>query len=147
MKERDAARILYTEGWTQKEIARTLRRSEKTICTWKQNDNWDKQKSESLIQRQTAEEGVWELILYQLNALKNIKQQYEREGSKKLISKGDIDALQKLFTTVKGKELEWSTIVKILREFAQWLKNENLELAQELVDYMDAYLNEKRRML
>lgn len=147
MKERDAARILYTDGWNQKEIARTLRRSEKTVCKWKQDDNWEMQKSNSLIQKQTAEEGVWELINYQLTALRNIKEGYEKEGSTKLINKGDIDALQKLFTTVKGKEMEWSAMVKVLREFAQWLKAENLELAQELVDFMDAYLNDKRRTL
>lgn len=147
MKDRDAARVLYTDGWPQKDIARTLRRSEKTISTWKQEDNWEMQKSTTLIQKHTAEESVWELINYQLTALSNIKKQYEKEGATKLISKGDIDALQKLFTTVKGKELEWSAMVKILREFAQWLKGENLELAQELVDFMDSYLNEKRRTL
>jgi hypothetical protein len=147
MKERDAARILYTDGWAQKEIARTLRRSEKTICKWKQDDNWEMQKSRTLIEKQTAEEGVWELINYQLTALKNIKDEYQKEGATKLISKGDIDALQKLFTTVKAKELEWSAMIKVLREFSQWLKAENLELAQELVEFIEAYLNEKRKMI
>ena len=64
-----------------------------------------------------------------------------------LIPKGEIDALQKLFTTIKGKELDWSAIVRILREFSNWLKDEDLEAAKDIVPHIDTYINLKRKSL
>lgn len=148
MTDRDAARTLYLEGWSQREIAKTLHKSEKTIGTWKRDDNWDKAKAGFSMQKATAEDTVWELINYQLATLKRIKDNYEKEPDEpKLIARGDIDALQKLFTTVKGRDIEWSALVKVLREFATWLRSENLPLAQEIMQYADAWLNEKRKQL
>ncbi len=70
------------------------------------------------------------------------------ELAKLLIPKGEIDAVQKkLFTTVKGKELDWSAMVQILRNFMSYLKETDVELAQELVPHVDGYINEKRRTL
>jgi hypothetical protein len=148
MTDRDAARTLYLEGWSQKEIAKTLHKAEKTIGTWKRDDNWDKSKAGFSMQKTIAEDTVWELINYQLTTLKRIKDEYEKEPDKpKLIARGDIDALQKLFTTVKGRDIEWSALVKVMREFATWLRSENLQLAQEMMQYADAWLNEKRKQL
>lgn len=151
MTDKDAARTLYLEGWSQKAIAKTLRKSEKSVSNWKTSENWDKLRAGVNMQKATAEDQVWELINYQLTTLRKIKEEYEKESADgstpKLISRGDIDALQKLFTTVKNREMEWSGMVKVLREFAGWLKNENVPLAQELVQYMDAWINEKRKQL
>ena len=62
-----------------------------------------------------------------------------------LIERGDIDALQKLFTTIKGKELAWSGMVKILREFIEYLERENIHLAKKVLPFSQEFLNEKRK--
>lgn len=153
MESKEAARILFNDGSTQKDIASMLNISEKTISDWAKKGNWDKKRSESNLKKQTSEEGVWELINYQLKVLKLIKEKHEvelenctdlKEIKAKLIDRGDIDALQKLFTTIKGKEMEWSQRVKVIREFTEYLEGEDTKLAQSVVPLANQYLNEKR---
>jgi len=147
MDDRSAAKILFTGGANNKQIAKLLGRTEKTIAVWRKNDEWDRQRAASILREQTSKETVTELIAYQLDALKKIKDQYIQEGGTQLIARGDIDALQKLFTTVRDKEMEWGHIVKIMREFAEWLKIEDLPAAQEVVVHVDKYLNYKRKSM
>jgi len=145
MDDRKAGYVLYKEGATQKEIAKTLGRTEKTISNWKKADEWDKHRATSTLQENTIKDHVYELIQYQLSALQKIKEGYEKEGGTALIARGDIDGLSKLFTAVKEKELEWSQLVKAFREFMEWLKLEDIELAKELTAFIDNYLNIKRQ--
>ncbi len=70
---------------------------------------------------------------------------FEKKGI--LVPKGEIDALQKLFTTIKGKELDWSYIVRIIREFIQYVKDKDIELAKDLAEIADEYINDKRRSI
>lgn len=153
MESKEAAHILFNEGVSQKEIASIIDVSEKTISLWAKQGNWDKKRSENNLQKQTSEEGVWELINYQLKVLKRIKEIHESELDNcedlkdikaKLIDRGDIDALQKLFTTIKGKEMEWSQRVKVIREFTEYLEVEDGKIAQSVIPLANQYLNEKR---
>jgi len=147
MDDRSAAKILFMGGANNKHIAKLLGRTEKTIASWRKQDGWDNQRATSMLRDQTAKETVTELIAYQLDALKKIKDSYIQDGGTQLIARGDIDALQKLFTTVRDKEMEWSHIIKIMREFAEWLKIEDLTAAQEVVVHVDKYLNYKRKSM
>lgn len=153
METKEAAHILFNEGISQKEISSIVNVSEKTICLWAKNGNWDKKRSENNLQKQTSEEGVWELINYQLKVLKKIKEIHEltfdnvddlKLIKSKLIDRGDIDALQKLFTTIKGKEMEWTGRVKVIREFTEYIEMEEPKLAKEVIPMANQYLNEKR---
>lgn len=153
MESKDAARILFNEGVSQKEIASIVGVTEKTITTWAKQGTWDKKRSENNLQKQTSEEGVWELINYQLKVLKRIKEVQEedldncenlKDIKAKLIDRGDIDALQKLFTTIKGKELEWTQRVKVIREFTEYLEIEDMKVAKEVMPLANQFLNEKR---
>jgi hypothetical protein len=98
----------------------------------------------------TAADKVWRLIQYQLDHLNKLTELYEKQETEdptsiKLISKGDIDALQKLFTTIRKKETEWSELVRILRDYVGWLRLEDPELAKTNVDPIERYLNEQRK--
>lgn len=160
MTDRDAAKLLYLNGFDQKGIARLLRKSEPTISKWKQEDNWEQQKISTSVHTLTATENSLSALNHQTRVLKLMSDRYGKqldegllkgleaaELSKYLIPKGEIDAVQKLFTTIKRPEAEWSTMVKVLRDFANHLRDENLALAQQLVEYMDAWLNDKRKNL
>ena len=145
MDDRFAAKILFDGGASNKDIAKLLGRTAKTIGVWREKDEWDRQRATTMLREQTSKETITEIIAYQLSALKKLKEGYEQEGGTKLIDKGDIDALQKLFTTIREKELEWGTIVKIMRGFLEWLKTEDLTAAQEIVGNVDMYLNHMRK--
>lgn len=160
MTDRDAGKILYSNGFEQKEIARLLRKSEPTISKWKNEDNWELSKVSNSVQTLTATENSLAALNHQTRVLKLMADRFSRqledelardaegaELAKYLIPKGEIDAVQKLFTTIKRPEAEWSTLVKVLRDYANWLRDENLSLAQQNVEYMDIWLNDKRKSL
>jgi predicted transcriptional regulator len=153
MEPKEHAKILFNQGISQKEIASILKISTKSINNWVKDGDWAKKRTEDMVKKQTAEEGVWDLINHQLRVLKRIKEVQEleldscedlKELKGKLIERGDIDALQKLFTTIKGKELEWTQRVKIVREFLEYVDSENRTLAKDVVILANQYLNEKR---
>lgn len=156
INKKAAAEILFKEGIEQASIARMLGLSEVTISKYVVTGNWRQKRVEHSIRRNTAEEDALTALAHQSRVIRMISEKLSDtlnddmstdDLSKCLIPRGDIDALQKLFTSVKGKEIEWSSIVKILREFSTWMKEEDLKLAQAIVPYIDVYLNHKRKSL
>lgn len=156
MEAKEAAKILFDQGATNKEIANILKKSEHTIGAWVKKGNWEKKRAEYALHRETAEEQVWGLINYQLKIIGKIRERHEidldkdlsvAELQKLLISKGDIDALQKLFTTIKGKELEWTQVVKVIRDFTEFIERVNLPMAQQIIILAQDFINERRKEL
>lgn len=150
--KKSAAQELFNVGWDQNRIASILDVSEQTISSWKQKHRWEEKRAKKNMAADVAEDMIWELINYQLSALKQKKERYEHEarnGEKELpmLDKGDIDALQKLWTTVKNKQLDWSVIVNNIKEFIGFLSERDLELAKKLLTHSDDYLNFKRKNL
>ena len=148
--KKEAAAILYRDGWKNTEIASMLKVSEKSVSLWKIEGDWDKKRVHFEMNQHTAADKVWRLIQYQLDHLNKLTELYEKQETEdptsiKLISKGDIDALQKLFTTIRKKETEWSELVRILRDYVGWLRLEDPELAKTNVDPIERYLNEQRK--
>jgi len=149
-----AAEILFKDGMEQKDISRMLTVSETTISKWVIAGKWKSKRINHSIRKQTAEDDTMSALAHQAMILRRLTEKYAetlvddmsiQDLQACLIPKGDVDAFQKLWTTVKGKELDWSAIVKILREFSQWLREEDLKMAQCIIDPIDKYLNEKRQ--
>lgn len=150
----DAALILYREGWTQKEIAQIIKSTEKTVSNWRHKFNWDEKTVAYNTHRQTSEDNALAALAHQTKIIRLIAEKLGDEVTNNLsakelagllIPKGEIDAVQKLFTTIKRKELDWSDKVKTLREFATWLKEVDIELAKQIIGHIDTHLNETRR--
>lgn len=148
-----AIRILYRDGVEQKEIARLLRISEVTVSRHVVKSDLKKKKLRHSIRKETSEENALTALEHQstvvrrmaeLAAEKMTQDMTMEELKACLIPKGEIDALQKLFTTIKGKELDWSHIVRIMREFMSYVKERDMALAQAVTDVADDYLNDKR---
>jgi predicted transcriptional regulator len=154
LDKKSAAQELFNVGWDQKRIAAILELSEQTISTWKNKHRWEEKRAKKNMAADVAEDTIWELINYQLKALKQQKDRYEllAESNKEnkdlpMLDKGDIDALQKLWTTVKNKQLDWSVIVKNVHELAGYIAERDLELSKKLLSHCDDYLNYKRANL
>jgi len=151
-----AIKVLFNAGWEQKDIARILRLTEKTVSSHVTKGDMRRKRIAIGINRHTSEENALTALAHQTNIIRLISEKQAaqvredmtvEELGKLLIPKGEIDAVQKLFTTVKGKELDWSAMVQILRNFMSFLKESDVQLAQELVPHVDEYINEKRRTL
>lgn len=147
---------LFKAGWDQKDIARVLKISEVTVSRYAGKNGLRKKRAMQSLARQTSEENALIALEHQSTIIRLIGEKLRAELKDDpsmddlkaaLIPKGEIDALQKLFTTIKGRELEWSAVVKIIREFTTFLKECNPKLAQDIIDHADDYINEKRRIM
>jgi hypothetical protein len=149
MQDQDAAYILYQNGTEQKDIARILNRSEKTIGDWKKKNKWDDRRRQHHTSKETSSERLQMLIDYQLRALEQkVKAaQAENPDELKLIDKGDIDALSKMYAAVKGDERTWTDYVTVMREYYEYLQTKDQTLAKETLDHADTFLDLKRRTL
>jgi hypothetical protein len=151
-----AIRTLFNAGWEQKDIARILKLTEVTVSKHVQKGDMRKKRIEFSINRTTSEENALVALAHQTRVIRmmgerlgeNLTEDSSIDDLKAaLIPRGDIDAVQKLFTTVKGKELDWSAMVQILRNFMGYLKEEDVQVAQDLVPHIDNYINERRKTL
>lgn len=151
-----AIALLFKEGVEQKEIARILHISEKTVSKHVTTNGLKRKRLQHSLAKKTSEENALLALDHQSKVVammaEKLKQSMHNDMTIEelraaLIPKGEIDALQKLFTTIKGKELDWSHIVRIMREFVTYVKDRDIQLAQELAEIVDDYINDKRRMM
>lgn len=147
MEKQAAARVLFNEGFTQKDIARIFRVTEATISRWSQDGDWREERIRNAMARETAEEGIWQLINYQIEVLSIKTKEWRDTNDKRLIDKGDIDALQKMFAAVKGKQQTWTHYVAVTRDLMEHMSTANPELAKQLVEHVDTFLNDRRTRL
>ena len=147
---------LYNAGWEQKDIARVLKLSEVSISRAVTRHDLKRKRAMQNVARRTSEENALTALEHQTTIIRLITDKLKsdlpenpemKDLQAALIPKGEIDAVQKLFTTIKTKELEWSAVVRIIREFTLFLKDHDMKLAQDVVDHADVYLNEKRRLM
>lgn len=153
MDKKDAGRILFTEGFTQKEIAIILKRSEKTISHWATSGAWKEKKVSFDLMKESNAQRILKMIDYQLRVIERKMEQWENKAKEDgqanttLIQRGDIDALQKLHTTIKNEAKTWGDYVKVAKELLEYTSRTNIELAKELKPIIDLFLNEKRKVL
>ncbi len=156
MTKKQAAHILYLNGLTLKEVCETLKIPYNTATKWSSDLDWKKNKAEKSLREQTSQERIWGLIDYQLQLIEKITQVRAKEIEKTtspedlkkaLIERGDIDALQKLFTTIKGKEVTWDIMVKLTRELIEFLEKNHFQLAKQIAPLANEWLNQKREKL
>lgn len=149
MEKKDAARTLYLEGFTQAEIANYLKVTENTISKWSRAEKWkDKRVSLDMLKDNSVQR-ILQMIDYQTKAIKRKMDKWldEDQETTQLIERGDIDALQKLFTTIKKDSKKFTDYVSVISEFFEYLQHNDLEVAKSLTDMADRFLNEKRKLL
>lgn len=144
MDKKDAAWVLYEKGYTQKNIAQILKVSEQTIVTWKKEKDWDKKLADRKELYESNADKILKLIAYQLRALERMTSEWEETGSKQLIGKGEIDALSKLYSTIKTKETSWAQTIETIKLFMEYLQQQNIDLAKKVADFADMFLNDIR---
>jgi predicted transcriptional regulator len=149
MDKKDAAAILYREGYSQTDIADMMKVSTNTISKWANDGRWKEKKvSEELLQDNSVQR-IIKLIDYQTRALERRVDTWLTEDSEstKLIERGDIDALQKLYTTIRQDAKKFSDYVHVVRELLTFIQHKDLELAKLLTEPADEFINEKRKIL
>jgi len=149
MIKKDAAKILYIQGFTQVDIAKFMGVGKNTVNKWAIAGKWKEKKINLSLLKDNSVQRIMEMIDYQTKAITRKIELWKDEDplTTKLIERGDIDALQKLFTTIKKDSKKWSDYVSVIREFFEFLQANDLEIAQELSDLADTFLHQKRELL
>ena len=156
MSPKEAAYILFLNDIDLKDISTTMKVPYDTIAKWSSKENWKKKRTDQLLREQTNQERILALIDYQLMVIEKIITLKKREledisdidGLKNaLINRGDIDALQKLHTTIKAKEISWDQVVKTTRESLEYLEKIDFDIAKKIQPWLNDWLNEKREQL
>lgn len=156
MNKHHAGFLLRKSGASHREIAQILKVSENTVTTWSKKYKWEEEITKDFLFEQTAGENVRFLIQHDSQILKAIAIKKTEllgdldsadigELEKALTSKGSVDALQKLFTTIKGKELDWEKVVKIIRELTEYVDEHDSKLSKALQPLAHDFLNSKRK--
>lgn len=156
MEKHHAAYLSKKAGASQKEIARIYKVTENTVTAWSKKYKWSEKMEEEFLFDETAGENVRFLIQHDSKILRAIAERKSKvledinnaeidDLQQALTNKGSVDALQKLFTTIKGKELDFEKVIKIVRELVVYVADANQKLAQDLQPYAHEYLNDKRK--
>ncbi|MGL6008247.1 MAG: terminase gpP N-terminus-related DNA-binding protein [Culicoidibacterales bacterium] len=145
MNKKDAAKTLFMQGWSQTNIASILSVQESTIGAWVKKEAWKATKQKVQAMMISREENIREIFDYQVGCLMHIKHQRVEAGNMVPFDKGDLDALQKTWTMLKGKETKWSDEVALIKLLAEYLHDEDLETAKVVLPLLDKFINERRK--
>jgi predicted transcriptional regulator len=143
-KTKQIGKELFMSGIPANEIARILDVSPTTVSNWTTKEGWHEERSGKMAQKKTIQDHLLILIDYQLEALHQVTIECRKEDKLRLIEKGEIDALSKMFSVIKGKELQWSNVVDVIREFAEFVNRKDSDLAKAIVPFTDDFLLVKR---
>lgn len=141
-RKKAAARLLYLEGrYSQKDIGAIIEVSDKTLYSWIKDGEWNKLRADTETLTQTTEDRVRRLLNRQLKLIEETV-----EGTKNMVSKGDIDAISKFASIIKSKDTTWLQIVKTVRELTDFIRESDLELAKAIIPIANKFLNVKKEL-
>lgn len=154
MTDKEAAYKLYMSGDRQNEIAAVLKISEQSISAWVKAYDWKKKRERNNLFDQHTTEKTQNVISRQLEILDMISEKQREsinehssieELQKALISRGDLDGFQKLFSTIKSKELAWDKIVNLIREFLEFARDYDADAVKALTPVSHSFLDDIRK--
>ena len=134
MKKHEEGFDLFQSRFSVKDIAEKLKVSETAVYNWKRKYNWDEQIERETKNFESAQQGIWELVRFQIDVLNRIAQKRRDELNKPdlsikdlqllLISPGNTDGLHKLMANIKGKDQTWSQYITFATEFLDFLSSQ-----------------------
>jgi transcriptional regulator with XRE-family HTH domain len=136
-QKKEYAKLLFIkENLSQKEIAQKAGISEKTMCKWAKDDNWDRLRKSLLV---TKEEQIrWLYIM-----LDNIKTQTELSNN--VIDSKTADTLIKITAAIKNLETNDITISEIFsvgKRAVTWAQNNQAQDMAVIVDLFDGFIKD-----
>lgn len=133
------ARELFMAHKSQRSIAEILDVSEQTISGWVTKEGWGEERAEATSLRKSISSRILKRIDYNLSVLENNQ---DKEG-KIADDKGIIDALSKLFSGVKQREMTVQQQLMCLTNFLEYAQAYEFESAKKLVPIVQPYLEKQ----
>lgn len=135
-ERKEVAKILFLQGYTQKEISAKLGVSVQSLTAWRKKGNWEVLKKNLL---NSKNERLSELYDELAEFNKMIK---EKDGYKVADSR-QADARRKLLTDIEALERKYNIgqTTTIARDFVQFTKDIDFDFSQKALSYFDAFIN------
>lgn len=134
---REVAKVLFMQGYTQKEIAAKITVSEQTISKWSKTDHWDNLKK-NLVNSKT--ERLSELYdeLMALNAMIKTREEGFRFPNSK-----EADIRRKLIRDIADLERKYNIgqTTVIARDFITFCRDIDFDFSQKANEYFDLFIN------
>jgi len=154
-QKKELAEILFFGDVKQSVIARTVGATENTISDWVEAGQWRDKRARQKLTRHNALDAVLSMIENQSWLLKNLSdlmvQEVKGKGNEAtiadykaaLLGNGQLDGLQKLFTTLKGKELGVDDVTNVCRDLMEYLST-CYPAAKEVMPFIGEFIQSKK---
>lgn len=139
-QEKEYAKSLYIGGGlTQKEIAERVSVTEKTLAKWIKEAKWENLKKSLL----TTKENQLSFLYDQLDFLNT---DISKRDFKVAVGK-EADTIIKLTASINRLETETSIgdIVEVARNFIEFVRQQDLELAKIITNLFDVFITAKMK--
>jgi hypothetical protein len=138
-EKKEWAGYLFThEKITQKEVARRVRVTEKTISAWVNNGGWVKLRQSIIV---TKEEQLSRIYM-QIDELNTAI--FSADPGKRFANSKQADTLNKLASAARKLESEASIadIIEVSKRLLNWLRQVDFEKAKEISNIIDAFIKD-----
>lgn len=136
-QKKEWAQLLFTNGdSTQKDIALKVGVSEKTMCKWVKEGNWEDLRKSLLTTKNEILRNLYNL----LDKISTKLKEEESIGNSKIA-----DMYVKYTAAIKNLETETSIaeIVEVARMFVNWLQNVDPQFALLVLNHFDSFIKER----
>lgn len=136
-QKQEYARLLFCfQGLNQKETAKRVGVTPKTMCDWVERFSWEDLKASFTI----SKEQELRRIYAQINELNNAI--LERPQGKRYANNKEADTLVKLTAAARSLESEASIAdtISVFMKFNEWLRKVDLPKSQQWIDLQDAFI-------
>lgn len=134
---REVAKVLFMQGYTQKEIAGKITVSEQTISKWAKAYHWDNLKKNLVNSKSERLSELYdELMAFNL-MIKNRKEGYRFPNSK------EADVRRKLIRDIADLERKYNIgqTTTIARDFITFCRDIDFDFAKKANEYFDLFIN------
>lgn len=139
-QEKEFAKSLYIGGGlTQKDIAERVSVTEKTLASWIKKEKWDGLKKSLLTTKQSQ-------LAFLYDQLDFLNTDISKREFKVATGK-EADTIIKLTAAINRLETETSIgdIVEVARNFIEFVRPQDLELAKSITNLFDVFITAKMK--
>lgn len=115
------------------------------MSKWARDNDWKSKKAKQAMLDDNIVSKLHAIASYQVDCLHRQMETCEAAGEFTPLPNGVFDGLQKVLSTIKQDFNDFKLNVHVLKRFTDFLQQQNLDLAKEVIPVADLFLNEISR--
>lgn len=144
-KKRHAEELFMSGHFSQEKIASIVDVTSQTMSKWANEADWREKRLSSSNLKKSIADRIHNLIDHSLEVMEKEVESQRNDGLLKTLDKGQIDALSKLFSGIKQRELTFTQQVVLLTEFLDFAQKQNLAAAKQIAPIIELYIAHRRQ--